>query len=396
MLVVAADFFLMSNPLLFVVNFDAALRLATLITVAAVVLTFPWVRTPRVAWPVLVYLGWALASYTWSIQPDYTSDAWVQSAVVASVAVLVYTNVSARVLVTGFVLGGVAVSVASLYTFHDRLPGAYYETQFGPAIAGIGTNKNILAYTLTLSLCAVLAAVPRAGWARVAWLGSVGIIGYVLAETNSSTGDLTAEILMTTAALLVSFRPVTGRLLTTTPRRVAAGIAAAAAVSIAYVFVKEALGEDLLTFSDRTPFWSATLAVAQDRPFTGFGWGAVWPHPWKPSAPNGVIAEIHERSGLPLTHGHNSAIDLLVEVGLIGVLLMIVLMVTVGSRSFVVMRARGEDRIDDRIMARFIVLCLVDLAVFGITEPMATIPLGWWALVLLAEPVRPSRSIRGR
>ena len=40
-------------------------------------------------------------------------------------------------------------------------------------------------------------------------------------------------------------------------------------------------------------------------------------------------------------------------------------------------------------------LCLVALLVFGITEPMATIPLGWWTLVLLTEPLRDARS-RGR
>jgi O-antigen ligase len=389
-LVVAADFVLMSNPLVFVFNFDAALRLATLITVSTVVLTFPWVRTPRVALPVVAYLGWTLASYTWSILPAYTSDAWVQSAVVASVAVFIYTNVSARVLVTGFVLGGVAVSAASLYAFHERLPGAFYAPVNEPVMAGIGTNQNILAYTLTLSLCAVFVAAPRPAWARLAWLGALGIIGYGLLEADSATGDVTTLALVFTAVLLTGYGPLTRRFIRTTTHRVMAVIATAAIVVAAYVGVKQALGQDLMTFSDRTPLWSATLVEAQDRPLTGFGWGAVWPHPWKPALLNVVLGDIWDRSGLPLSHGHNSAIDLVIEVGFVGVLLMVVVMVTVGIRSVTLMRMSGPDRVDDTIMARFIVLCLVNLVVCGITEPMATIPLGWWALVLLTEPGRPS------
>lgn len=385
-LVVAVNFFLMSNPLVFVVNFDAGLRLAVLITISTVVVTFPWVRTPRVALPVVAYLAWTLASYSWSILPLYTSEAWAQSAVVASVAVLIYTNVSAQVLVTGFVIGGAAVSVASVYSFHERLPGAYYESQFGPALAGIGTNPNILAYTLTLSLCAVCAAFPSGILPRATWVSALALITYALSGADSATGDLTAAVIVVSAVFLCVREQLTHRFIRSNGDRALIVALTAVGVFGAYLVLTRVWELDLNTFSNRSPFWAATVAVAQDRPLVGFGWGAVWPHPWKPALPNVVIGDIWERAELPLSHGHNSAVDLLIEVGLVGVSLLALVMVAAAVRCVGLMRMAGSENSNDKVMARFISLCLVNLLVFGITEPMATIPLGWWALVLLTEP----------
>jgi exopolysaccharide production protein ExoQ len=220
------------------------------------------------------------------------------------------------------------------------------------------------------------------------WLGALGTVGYGLMEAQSSTGDLTSVAIVATAVLLAGYGPVTRRFIRTASHRVTAALAAVAFVIAAYLGIRGALGQDLFTFADRTPLWSGAVAVAHEQPIGGFGYGAVWLHPWKLPADNDVLAEIWDRSGAPLVHGHNSAIDLLVEVGYVGVLLMVVLMVSVGLRSLALVRMREPGHIDDTIMARFIVLCLVSLVLFGITEPMATIPLGWWTLVLLAAPPR--------
>lgn len=385
-LVVAANLFLMSNPLVFVASMDRSLTLAAMITGAALVLTFPRVRSPRVAWPVLLFLGWLLLSVTWSIQPAFTAAAWAQTAVIAAVALAVGANVSARVLVSGFAIGGVVAVIASFVAFHERLPGGFFEPLSGPVWAGIGLNPNILAYTLTLSLCGVCACVPRRAWTRLLWAGAIGLIAWGLHESASSTGDLTAAAVVITAVLLAAYGPVTRRFLRTTAHRVLAIVAAAAAMVGAYFVMAKVLGQDLITFSDRTPLWSASLEVAEARPFGGFGYGAVWQHPWKPPLLNVVIGDIWDRSGQPLSHGHNSVIDLVIEVGIVGVALMLVIMVAVALRARALARMAGPRDVDDKIMARFTVLCLVNLLVFGITEPMSTIPLGWWALVLLTEP----------
>ena len=83
-------------------------------------------------------------------------------------------------LAAGFVLGGVAVSVASVYASVAASAGGLpVAAGREPSMAGIGTNQNILAYTLTLSLCGALRGECRAahGHARPGWL-PLGVIGY--------------------------------------------------------------------------------------------------------------------------------------------------------------------------------------------------------------------------
>lgn len=394
-LVIAADFVLMSNPLVFVANMDRALTLVALLTGAMLLATFPWVRVPRVAWSVLVFLAWLLLSYLWSIQPSFTADAWAQTMVVAAVAIAVYANVSSRVLATGFLAGGLAVTTASIYAFYQELPGAVAAPVDTFEIAGIGTNRNILAYTLTLSLCGAFAFLPRRRWSQTAWVASVALIVYVLVGADSSTGNLTLVTLLVTAALMAGYGPLSRSLLDTVVRRALALVVIGVVVAVAGWVLVAVLGQDLLTFSDRTPLWSAAIGVAQERPWGGFGYGAVWQHPWKPPLLNIVIGEIWDRSGEPLSHGHNSAVDLVVEVGVVGVVLLLAVMVAAALRAVASVRVSGSGRAHDPVRSRFTVLCLVALVLFGVTEPMATIPLGWWTLVLLTEPLRRSPS-RGR
>jgi O-antigen ligase len=215
------------------------------------------------------------------------------------------------------------------------------------------------------------------------------LIVYVLVGADSSTGDLTLVALVVTTLLMVAYGPLSRSVLDTAGRRIGALVGTVVAVAAACWVLGAALGQDLLTFSDRTPLWSAAISVAQERPWGGYGYGAVWQHPWKPPLLNIVIGEIWDRSGDALSHGHNSAVDLVVEVGVVGVLLMVVVMLTAALRAIASVRVGGSAR--DLVRFRFTVLCLVNLVLFGITEPMATIPLGWWALVLLTEPLRRTR-----
>lgn len=391
MLVVAADFFLMSNPLVFVAGMDRALTIAVMVTGSALVVTLPWVRAPRVSVPVLLFLGWLLLSYTWSIQPTFTVAAWAQTAAIAAVAMAVYANVGGRVLAAGFVLGGAVVSAASFYAFHELLPGAAFLTPEGYVMAGIGTNSNILAYTLVLSWCAACSALPRRTWTRVIWAGAIVILGCGLKEADSATGSLTAAFVAVLAVLLATYPAVRKRFLRTRLHVVAATVVVITVLSASYVTVRSLLGQDLITFSSRTPLWSAALEVAKAEPLQGFGYGAVWQHPWKPPLLNIVIGEIWDRSGLPLSHGHNSAVDLVVEVGVVGVLLMVLVMLVAAQRGFRLVASPASDR---AVAGRFTSLSLAALLLVGVTEPMATIPLGWWVLVLLTEPPGPRPKTR--
>jgi hypothetical protein len=95
----------MSNPLVFIPVMDRSLTLAVLLTGSVLLITIPWVRAPRITWPVMLFLGWLLLSAAWSIEPAFTVAAWAQTAAIAAVAMTIGANVSARVLAAGFALG---------------------------------------------------------------------------------------------------------------------------------------------------------------------------------------------------------------------------------------------------------------------------------------------------
>lgn len=381
---IAAVFFWMSNPLVFVPGFHLALPKAITWTTVVVIVTLPWMRLPRVPWPWIAFLGLAALSQLWTIDPhltDYTLDLYLKITVLALV---IAANCEPLVVCWGLGLGGVVVTALSLYAFREEMWGASYSTGLESGVvvdvlAGVGTNENILAYTLSVSLAAMLAAgLPRPLPARVAWLAVTVANAYGLYVAQSGTGYLTVLSILLVYAIvqvLPTLRRKRGHVL--------AWIAASATtLGVALLLVADALGKDVSTLSSRSPFWRATIEVSMDRaPVLGSGWGAVWPHPWSMVPPNEVAQDIVTQAGYPLPHGHNFFIDVLPELGLAGVGLALLMVVYVGRE----IRRNGVVTGDhDPAAGRLALFVLVALLVSGVTEPLLTAPLGWWSLTLVA------------
>lgn len=390
-LVIALDFYLLSNPLVFEPVFEISLRRAVLVTAAAVVVSIPWLRVPRVNLLVAAFFVWGILSAFWSIQPGATINTIGLYATLAAIAIVTYTQVDGGVLALGFTYGGVAVSALSLYAFYEELPGAFYGTLEGTMLAGVGTNENILAYTITLGMAGWLALRPK-GVARVLlWVAAGACMVYTVYDARSTTGFLTAGavVAMALAQVVVSWM---GRRTWSRRRRTlwARGLGA---VAVGCIVAFGASGHGPGDFSSRMPFWRASLEVASlgDHLAIGYGWGAVWAHPWLLAPANEVGDRIYVAAGYFLTHGHNSFVDLVIELGVVGVALALAIVVsalrTATRRSITPDAPRSSE---ESVRSRFTILCAVSLLVFGITEPMLSIPLGFWALILLTEPATDS------
>lgn len=398
---IAALFFWMSNPLVFILTFYLALDEAIRLAMIVVAVSLPWLRLPRVPWPWLVFLGLCVLSQTWTIYDPQTDVSIVLYLKITALAVVVAANCRPEVVCWGLAAGGVVVAGLSLYTFHDEVPGAYYPIADANgviynAMAGIGTNENILAYTLVISLAATLAlGLPQLRTARAAWCAALGVQGYGLYTAHSGTGYQTAvALLLVGGVVALGARFDSGR----RGRRLvwtAASVIGFLAISV--VVVSTLLGEQITTFSGRSEFWQATLVATLDRaPFVGSGWGAVWEHPWNPTFPNYVSEEIYERAGYALPHGHNFFIDVLPELGLLGVA---VALLMVGYAMTEVRRCGLRAGGSDPVAGRLVLMVLVALLVSGITEPMLTVPVGWWSLTLVVAVPRQrelSRSASGQ
>lgn len=386
--VLAASFFWLSNPLVYVRSFDDSMGYTITWTVIVAVLSLPWLRVPRVPWPWVLFLVLCVASRLWSIDSSATGSAIVLYLELTGLAVMAAASCEPEVVAWGMGLGGVAVVGLSMWAFEHTMWGSSYPVNEGGAIsiafAGVGTNENILAYTLAVSLAGVLAlGRPARGLQLVTWAAILCVHAYGFFLASSGTGYLAAlSILLVGAGVLVW-----GHVRTARRHVLIAGVLAVAALLLAALLVVTlGLDKQLSTVSGRAPFWGATVASTLDQaPVLGSGWGAVWAHPWHVAPPNDVADAIYERAGYPLPHGHNFFVDLLPEVGMLGVLLAVV-MVAYAFRE--VARNGVTAGVADSVAGRMVLLVLVSLLVSGVSEPMLTVPLGWWSLTLVVALTR--------
>jgi hypothetical protein len=391
MALVAALFYWMSNPLVFIPSFFLSFEDAKLWTKVAMLVTLPWLRLPRVPWPWLLFLGLCYASQLWSISDTNTDLSNLVYAQVALMAFAVAANCEPLVVCWGLGLGGVVVVALSELAYKRDLLGASYiamgrDGVVDRVLAGIGTNENILAYTIGISFAAILASgSPTRLLLRALWWVVLSINAYGLYRSGSGTGYLATLVVLGTAALVLGWP----RLKQASSRVRALGMTLAALVPLAAVLVVTVLlGKDLTTISGRAPFWRATVEASMETsPWLGSGWGAVWEHPWNAAQPNSVVQLIYAKAGYALPHGHNFFVDVLPELGLVGVVAAMLMVVHAFGTARKVGVGVGRDAADP-VPGRLVLYVVLAIMVFGVTEPMLAVPLGWWSLAIVVAVAR--------
>ena len=388
---VAATFFWMSNPVVFIPSFYLSLGEALTWTKVVLVLTLPWLRLPRVPWPWLAFLGLALLSQAWSIEPFYTEVSGRVYIQMTVIALLAAANCEPVVIGWGMAAGGVSVVLLSLFALHQDVPGIEYSSETGMVFGGLGTNENILSYTLLVSLAATLAVGrPRERVPQAIWVTALAILLYGIYRAGSGTGYLTILGLVIAVVAMLGWPLARG-----VRRQVVVAFAAGGSVilTLGLLLVTMVLGKELTTISGRAEFWRATYdSTMAFAPWLGSGWGAVWQHPWDPAAVNHIAIDINYRAGYGLPHGHNFFLDVLPELGIAGVSVA-VLMVVYTVRQ--IRRCGLHAGAKDPLTGRLVLMVLISLLISGITEPMLTVPLGWWSLALVVGLSR-QRVLAGR
>jgi O-antigen ligase len=170
-------------------------------------------------------------------------------------------------------------------------------------------HKNNLAAFMVASMVVVLALEKNTARRRVAVASMLALV--FLTRSGTGAGGMVAT-------LVVFF---TVRRYARQTARQGGMLAALAAmlglvgVSVASVFLPSILqlyGKDL-TFTNRTDIWAAVWPAIRARPWTGYSWGGVWLQPQ--TEPTGAILQ---RLGFAVFHAHNGAIEMILEIGLIG------------------------------------------------------------------------------
>ncbi|WP_226656297.1 O-antigen ligase [Leifsonia sp. LS1] len=267
-----------------------------------------------------------------------------------------------------------------------RLPSAFYWSRdllfHGGPIQGILGNSNLLAMVALLALIVfgiqLADRAPRRG-VVITWLV---VAALTLALTRSSTVIVATLV----TAVVLGFALWTRRVAPSRRRPVyltaaATAIAAVALIAIFAPRVPALLGksEDL---TGRLDIWEKVIGLAQQRPVFGWGWVSYWA-PWV-----SPFHDLAERNGVVYLQAHNAWLDVWLQLGVIGLILFGLLIVSTLWRSWFTAVDRPRVDVADRLpytaSALLPLLLLAALLAQSLAESRILIEAGWTLLVVLA------------
>ncbi len=264
--------------------------------------------------PLLILLmGVVGASVFWSVEPDQTVRRVVAlyATTLGGVALAVRCRWSemAEILASAFAILAVIslilpILMPSIGIMHEIFPGAWR----GPWV-----EKNQLGGIMGLGVCIFAAAALLNPSRAKIWCG-FGLLAFALILMSTSKTSLVAVLLglgALTFVVLVRQGPVMG-IATTWLAVLAIMMIGGFAFFASDVFL-DLLGKDA-TLTGRTKIWAAIMRRIAERPWTGYGYGAVWDEKgaWGP------LAWIVKDAGFKPQHAHNTWLEQWLGLGLVG------------------------------------------------------------------------------
>lgn len=296
------------------------LFLLDMVLVGSIVLLAPrgLLRSMRLSIPVIAFMSWWIASFAWTpMIGDWFNKTSVQLGAVMILALIASVLPWERLVPTLLAFVYVAIGYSLYYTAtHYFAATTLIDVTTGRLVnagwRGAFPHKNQLAVFMVMGMIIVLAFEKHKVRRRAAVAVMVALV--LLSRSGTGGGCL--------AAVSLSFFWC-GRYARSTARKGSALIVVSFFASIigaglAATFVPaflELYGKDA-TLSGRTEIWSAVLGAIAQRPWTGYSWGGVWINP--ASEPTfSIIREL----GFIVFHAHNGPLEIMLELGVIGLVL---------------------------------------------------------------------------
>jgi O-antigen ligase len=291
---------------------------AVLLAPRRLIMEFP------VSLSILGVVAICIASVTWSIDPAVT-EANFRAALPATLGVVIVGGLmTLRDLADGFLWTiriVVAITVVALILVPESR--SRLESATGADYAGwhgFFISKNNMAEFLVVAIPTIL-IFHRPG--IVKWL-TLGVIGVLLAGSTSATGISAAFFVVAALVWLRTYhnqakadtRDSTLMFLVS----VMAAVAITAVVVSSIATITSLYGKDP-SFTGRTQIWEASLETLLERPWLGYGYGALF---WQDTISPETI-EIWRQVGFRAAHAHNGALDVALQVGLIGLAVFLLL-----------------------------------------------------------------------
>jgi exopolysaccharide production protein ExoQ len=342
--------------------------------------------------PTLMLVALAALSVLWSAAPDVTLRRGVALLGTTLFGLYLASAFEPRELLR--LLAWTLALVAALSLGTAVLAPAYgvhWDAHDG-AWRGIFMHKNGFGKVMALAaLVFLLQGCDRAGWRKRAWWAAAGL---ATALTLLSRSSSSLVILAALLSLLPLYRTLRWRNPLLLPLLIAfaflGGIVVAAAVALSGDLLA-LLGRDA-TLTGRTELWAAALEMVGPNLLVGYGYGAFWQVSLEAET---LYAALGWR---PWT-GHNGFLDLLLQVGVVGLLIFAVGLLIALRRALATLRFDGGPE------ATWPIVFLSFLFLSNLTESMILEHNGlYWALFVATvtsaimaprAPAARARSARG-
>lgn len=229
----------------------------------------------------------------------------------------------------------IAITIVALILFPATRVhlGAEFDGGSYPGWHGFFNHKNNMTSFLVMSIPVIL-TFSRSVIAK--WV-TLALIGVLLVGSASATGASAAFFAGVTwvwlriyqsqedtrNSTLFAFVTVLGSL----------GVVAAALSSIATI--TSAYGKDT-SFSGRTEIWEASIDAFLRRPWLGHGYGSLF---WREGLSN-ETAQIWRQVGFEASHAHNGALDMALQIGLVGLGIFAVLFISTARMGWNVLQTQ--------------------------------------------------------
>lgn len=344
----------------YMTSIHAIRKVLLVLPLAALVLGMAHWRVHRqgekVVLPVglLAFLGWSVASYTWSTDRHDSAHQileWIGIALTGVIAAIVLRR---EELLRAFSLGSklliVMTGTALVVAYHaasappviDPAPGWH-----GP----IG-GKNILGLLMALAIilfAAEMKTVRSDRW----WILAAVVL---LLGSQSGAGLCITLLVVAIWAWEWGLKGVTNRINRVMFKIISILLAAAGALFLLTDFpAATSLFGKSSTLTGRTHIWSAVITAIKQKPTFGYGFAGVW---FEKTGPTAVI---WKHIGFTAYEAHDLYLDIWLQLGLVGIALFVVVAVMAALRLLPAVRQKDPG-------FRWITLIFMALLIEGIVE----------------------------
>lgn len=320
----------------------------------------PWSRPERllvVPWPLLLALGYCWISIGWAIEPAVGVRRLVLTTLVlwAVFALVRRLGAERSILIVRIV---VVVTLAANFwvSLTDPVTGVHqaklngFESDLVGAWRGIMIQKNYAGLT---SAMAILLFIFDAAKIHLAIRAAVVVAGVAfLYLSDSETSQIMCAVALLIGGAFNFLSQKKGRAQLAPPATAWALLVIPALLFVSMAFDSAPYLEMLSDpggFTGRTQIWTALIRFYADYPLFGAGYGSFWD-----LGPTGPIFQYAKGWVTRISQGHNGYLDLLVQIGLPGTLVVLFATLVWPAQRLL----RGGDHPARALAAAMFVFCL--------------------------------------